>query len=132
MHDEDADCDRHFLGRDQSVEDFGGLVLDPVLVDVDARRLVRFVLLGNVDPVFRRAGKDLAGVELELADLTFGMSSAWATPPKFSEKATAKREGDSGMEIPARGEQSRKSDGNCRKIGGGSGTRQCLLPDGLP
>src|SRR5207302_130834 len=55
----------------QLVEDGRRVELDAVLVDVDAGRLRRVVLLGHVDPVIAdRAGEDLAPVEGVAEDLT--------------------------------------------------------------
>ena len=62
--DEHADDDGHLLLVDQLIEDLRRLVLDAVLVDVQAGRLLRVVLLGDVDPVVaHRAREDLALVE---------------------------------------------------------------------
>jgi hypothetical protein len=71
MHHEDADDDRHLLLMDEIIEDGRGVVLEPVLVDVHARRLGRIVLLGHVDPVVAyRAGENLALMERILGDLS--------------------------------------------------------------
>ena len=56
---EDPDEDRDFFALNQAVEDLGGLVLDAILVDVDAGGLGGIVLLGDVDPVVAgRPGED--------------------------------------------------------------------------
>ena len=73
VHDEDADGDRHFLLVDQLVEDRRRVVLNAVLIDVDAGRLGRVVLLRHVDPVVADgAGEDLALVEGVLGHFALG------------------------------------------------------------
>src|SRR5262245_16638655 len=72
--DEYSDRHRHVAFRDQIVEDRRDVVLRvlPVLKDHHARRALRFVLRGDVDPpVARRAFKDLARPFLLLDQLAF-------------------------------------------------------------
>jgi hypothetical protein len=44
MHDEDPDRHRHFLLVDQFVENGGGVVLNAILVDVDAGGFIDSVI----------------------------------------------------------------------------------------
>ena len=73
VHHEDADGDGHLLAGDQLVEDRRRVVLDAVLVHVQAGRLRRIVLPRDVDPVIaHRAGEDLAALEGMLGDVPLG------------------------------------------------------------
>ncbi len=71
--DEDSDGHGHFMTVDQLIEHHWGVVLDAVLIHVEACGLGWVVLLGDIDPaVADRAGKYLAVGKIEFGDFALG------------------------------------------------------------